>query len=243
MLFRGLMGRLGVISGTLALQGKDAFGKLRKECLETGFGAAQVLYSPNIALIPRHGCDPNYHILPHRINHQANLMALKMLDVDEVIGINSTGSLKNELNPGAIVIPNDFIMIFGGPTAIEAKPVHIAPEINDGVRQKAIDAARSAGIDIVDSGIYWQTQGPRLETRSEIRLMSRFADVVGMTMASEAVIAQELGVPYASVCSVDNFAHGIGRQKLTMESILEHARRNTDAILKILLQYLDSRTT
>jgi 5'-methylthioadenosine phosphorylase len=73
--------------------------------------------------------------------------------------------------------------------------------------------------------------------------MSRFADIVGMTMASEAVIAQELDIPYASICSVDNFAHGIGRQKLTLEGILEHARRNTESIIRIILKYLEGRTT
>jgi purine nucleoside phosphorylase len=66
---------------------------------------------------------------------------------------------------------------------------------------------------------------------------------VGMTMAGEAVIAQELEIPYASICSVDNFAHGIGGQELTLESILEHARRNRETIIQIILKYLEERTT
>ena len=240
------MGKLGIISGTLALQGKGIFGELTEEIVETDFGAALVLHTPRIALIPRHGKDPRRHILPHRINHAANLAALKMLGVDEVIGVNSTGSLKKELKPGAIVIPDDYILLNGVHTVFDSpdsKPVHITPVLHEGVRQKAIAAARLCGIDVVNSGIYWQTIGPRLETRAEITLMSRFADIVGMTMASEAVIAQELDIPYASICSVDNFAHGIGRQKLTLEGILEHARRNTEAIIRIILKYLEGRTT
>jgi 5'-methylthioadenosine phosphorylase len=236
------MGKLGIISGTLALQGKGIFGELTEELVETDFGTALVLHSPQLALIPRHGKDPRRHILPHRINHAANLTALKALGVDEVIGINSTGSLKEALKPGAIVIPDDYILLYGGPTILDSKPVHITPVLHDGIRQKAIDAARLSGIDIVDGGIYWQTKGPRLETRAEIALMSRFADIVGMTMAGEAVIAQELEIPYASICSVDNFAHGIGGQKLTLKSILEHARSNTEAVVRIILKYLEGRT-
>ncbi len=72
-------------------------------------------------------------------------------------------------------------------------------------------------------------------------VMSQMADIVGMTMASEAVIAQELDLPYASICSVDNYAHGIGEKKLTMEIILRHARRNADAIIRIILKYVEGR--
>lgn len=240
------MGRLGIISGTLALQRKDIFGELTEKIEKTDFGEALVLHNPRLVLIPRHGTDPRRHIPPHRINHAANLTALKMLGADEIIGINSTGSLKEGLKPGAIVIPDDYILLDGGPTIFDSpdsKPVHITPVLNEGVRQKAIGAARLCGIDVADGGIYWQTKGPRLETRAEIALMSRFADIVGMTMAGEAVIAQELGIPYASICSVDNFAHGIGGQKLTLEGILAHARRNTEAIISIILKYLEERTT
>jgi 5'-methylthioadenosine phosphorylase len=237
------MGKLGIISGTLALQGKGIFGELVEEIVENDFGKSLVLHSPRLALIPRHGKDPRRHILPHRINHAANLTALKALGVDEIIGINSTGSLKKNLKPGAIVIPDDYILLYGGPTVVASKPVHITPVLHEGGRQKAIEAARLSGIDVVDGGIYWQTKGPRLETRAEIALMSRFADIVGMTMASEAIIAQELKIPYASICSVDNFAHGIGGQKLTLEGIIEHARSNTEAIIRIILKYLEGRTT
>lgn len=239
------MGKLGIISGTLALQGKSIFGELTEEIVETNFGTALVLHTPRIALIPRHGKDPRRHIMPHRINHAANLTALKLLGVAEVIGINSTGSLKKKLKPGAIVIPDDYILLDGGPTIFDSsdsKPVHITPVLNDGVRQKASKAARRSGIDTVDGGVYWQTRGPRFETRAEIRLMSRFADIVGMTMASEAVIAQELDIQYASICSVDNFAHGIGEQKLTLEGILEHARKNRETIIHIISKYLEGRT-
>jgi 5'-methylthioadenosine phosphorylase len=237
------MGKIGVISGTLALQKAGFLGELREEITENAFGTALVLHAPDLVLIPRHGKDPDRHIPPHRINHAANLTAFKTLGVDEVIGICSTGSLREMLKPGAIVIPDDFVLLHGGPTVFDTKPVHITPAIDEKIRQKIIDAARRAHIDCADGGVYWQTQGPRLETRAEIRLMSGFADIVGMTMAGEAVIAQELDIPYASICSVDNFAHGIGGEKLMIDSVLRHARANTERIAGILQKYLEGERT
>jgi 5'-methylthioadenosine phosphorylase len=70
-------------------------------------------------------------------------------------------------------------------------------------------------------------------------MMARFADLVGMTMASEAIIAQELELPYASLCSVDNYAHGLEESELTMNQILRHAQRNTKAIFRILTRYCE----
>ena len=237
------MGLLGIISGTLALQGKEYFTDLEERPVQNEFGEALVLLSRDTAFIPRHGRDPNRHVLPHRINHPANLKALKDLGADEVIGINSTGSLKKRLKPGSLVVPDDFILLYGGPTVFETKPVHITPLLHEGLRRKCIEAARRCGMEVIEGGVYWQTRGPRLETRAEIAAISQMADIVGMTMASEAVIAQELGLPYASICSVDNYAHGIGEVKLTIETILHHASRNTDAIIRIILKYLEGRAS
>ena len=95
-----------------------------------------------------------------------------------------------------------------------------------------LDAARDCRLDCIDGGIYWQTAGPRFETRAEIAMISRFADLVGMTMASEAVIAQELEIPYASLCSVDNFAHGLVKKPLTVEEVLGPREQNAESILR-----------
>ncbi len=226
---------LGVISGTVLLQGKGIFTDLREETVETPFGRAMVFRSVRVAFILRHGKDR--HILPHLINHQANLQALKDLGVEEVLGVNSTGSLKRRLTPGTLVVPDDYLMPTAGPTIFREKPVHITPALHAEVRRRLLEAARDCAIEAVDGGIYWQTTGPRLETRAEIAMMSQFADLVGMTMASEAIIAQELELPYASLCSVDNYAHGLEEKELTMDKILWHARRNAETILQILTRY------
>jgi 5'-methylthioadenosine phosphorylase len=234
---------LGIISGTVLLQGKDLFKDLHEKTIENKFGTAVVFISDTIALIPRHGNDREHYILPHVINHRANMKALKDLNVTEVISVNSTGSLQRHLEPGMLVVPDDFIMPSGGPTVFDGQAVHITPSLSQEIRKKWLDAARDCSIDVIDGGVYWQTRGPRFETNAEIRMMSQFADLVGMTMASEAIIAKEMDLPYASLCSVDNYGHGLVEKDLTMDEILRHARKNTEAILRVVSKYMERMAT
>jgi 5'-methylthioadenosine phosphorylase len=233
------MNVIGIISGTVTLQTKGTFPNLHKTTIETEFGGAEVFCSDNLVFIARHGADPAFHILPHQVNHPANIAALKRLGATEVIGIHSTGALKRRLEPGTLVVPDDYIQIGQPATTVNGKPVHIVPRLSAEIRRKIIAAARSCNTPCVDGGVYWQTAGPRLETRAEIAMFSQFADLVGMTMAGEATIAQELGIRYASLCSVDNFAHGIIEENLTMDEIVAHAGRNADAVGRILSSYIE----
>ena len=230
----------GIISSTV-LQDSEFFKNLEKRTMENEFGKAIVLVSDTVAYIPRHGEDPEHHILPHLVNYRANLKALKDLGVEEVISTNSTGSLKRHLKPGMFVVPDDFIVLSGGPTIFDTKPVHITPILSEEVRQRWIEAAYDCGIDVINGGVYWQTAGPRLETIAEIKMMSMFADLVGMTMGSEAVVARELDLRYASLCSVDNYGHGLVEKPLIMEEILEGGRRHAEAIVRIVTRYIERR--
>ncbi len=89
-------------------------------------------------------------------------------------------------------------------------------------------------------GTYVQTRGPRFETVAEIAALSRFADLVGMTLASEATLARELGMPFAAVCTVDNYANGLADGVLTWDEVLEISRQyGEDEVLEISRQYGD----
>lgn len=79
-----------------------------------------------------------------------------------------------------------------------------------------------------DGGVYWQTSGPRFETAAEIKLIAAHADLVGMTLASECIVAAELGLRYAAVCVVDNLANGIAAEPLSAAEVERH--RATNAI-------------
>lgn len=232
------MERVGVISGAFVMEKSDLIRQGGKRRIRNQYGNALVVENDRIVFILRHGDDPDDYILPHRINHHANLQALQDLGVTCVIGINSTGSLKTNLHPGMIVIPDDFITLAATPSIYHNKAVHITPSLNEAVRQKLITAAHDCNLDVVETGIYWQVAGPRLETRAEIRMMSHFADIVGMTMAHEAVAALELGLPYASACSIDNFGNGLVEKPLGMEEIIAGTRKNADMMMRLLTQYI-----
>jgi len=138
-----------------------------------------------------------------------------------------------------IVIPDDFITLTATPTIHENSAVHITPTLNENARQKIIKAAQNCKISTIEKGTYWQAPGPRLETKAEIRMMSNFADIVGMTMASEAAVALELGLHYASACSIDNFGNGLTENPLSMEEITTGIRKNADLMISLLKSYIE----
>ncbi len=224
--------RLGLIAGTI-LYDTDMFDNAEKREILTPFGPALVLVTPELAYLPRHGVDSRHYILPHRINHPANLWALKSLKVKEVVSLNSTGSLKAELRPGLIMIPDDYICFGSAPTTAAARALHITPELSAGLREKIIRAAQGAGVEVVSGGVYWQSLGPRLETGAEIRMIAQFADVVGMTMGGEAPVASELGLEYGALCSIDNYGNGLVETPLSEDQIREGAKVNRENLLKI----------
>ena len=233
------MGILGVISTKLVMEGSDLLKNSAVKLMENEFGQASVFITDNVALILRHGKDPHNHILPHLINYCANIKALKDAGVSEIVGINSTGSLKKDLRPGMIVIPDDFITLTATPTIYNNNAVHITPSLNESVRQKIIKASQKSNLKVVEKGTYLQMPGQRLETKAEIRMMANFADIVGMTMANEAVIAMELDLPYASACSIDNFGNGLVDEPLSVKEISEGTRKNADLMIKLINSYLN----
>jgi 5'-methylthioadenosine phosphorylase len=189
-----------------------------------------------VAFLPRHGPEG---IPPHRINHRANVYALKKLEVTEVIGVNSVGSLREELPPGRLVIPHDYLSPWGILTFYEHQVVHVTPSLDAALRGLLIRGAQGAGVAFSQEGVYIQTIGPRLETKAEIAMLKNFGHVVGMTMAHEATLCQEAGLAYASICSVDNYCHGIIDTPLTEKEIAHKARENAGAVHKVLLRVME----
>src|SRR5438477_11367608 len=170
-----------------------------------------------VAFLARHGKD--HRIPPHKLNHRANLWALKEIGTSHIIGTSSTGSLKKTIHPGTFLVPDDFVAFWNVPTFFDDRVVHSTPSLDATLRRALVGAAKESGASVKDGGAYVQTTGPRLAPRAEIAFFKKLGDVVGMTMASEATLACELGIPYASLCTVDNFAHDIDDEPLTVEPI------------------------
>ena len=153
-----------------------------------------------------------------------------------MLATSSVGGLKVELKPGTLVVPEDHLCTYPGPTFFDEEVIHIVPALTSDLRRTLVRAARKLKEPIVDQGVYVQTAGPRLETKAEVRWYAYGGDIVGMTMAHEAALAQELGLPYACLCRVDNAAHGLGAQELTMEEIFERAKDTGGRAQRVLLK-------
>lgn len=214
---------LGIIGGTSLLF--STLPPLEKKQVDTPFGNAELL-TGDIALLMRHQQD----LPPHRINFRANMAALAIAGVDRVIAFGSSGSLNHDIKPGSLVIPTDYLSLAGIPSIHDHAVRHVMPELSQELSQelrRLIPAARLGGT-------YVQTSGPRFETVAEIAALSRFADLVGMTLASEATLASELAMPFAAICTVDNYANGLADGVLSWDEVLEISRQYRERTEKIL---------
>lgn len=172
-----------------------------------------------VYLLPRHGDD--LLIPPHAINYRANLKALCQLKVDAVIAMNTVGVVKKNIHPGQVAVPDQLIdytwgrahSIFAGTTTIDH--IDFTEPFAESLRQDLLTAADNAGISIHEGGVYAVCQGPRLETAAEVdRLERDGADFIGMTAMPEAALARELGMEYACLSLIVNYAAGRGENSI-----------------------------
>jgi 5'-methylthioadenosine phosphorylase len=226
------MGRLAVVGGQSIMETGFPAGAERVHTEAPG-GRVAALDAGDFVVLQRHGLDR--YTPPHAIDHAANLRALRELDCDRVLAICSVGGLRPELAVGSLLAPDDFIALHVGSSVFDDERGHRVPGIDPDWRRRMIDAwAAATELPLRDGGVYWQTIGPRLETAAEIRLIAAHADVVGMTLGAECVIAGELGLPYAAVCVVDNLANGVGEQPLSAEDIRAGAAENRKRLVPAL---------
>jgi 5'-methylthioinosine phosphorylase len=174
------------------------------------FGGSTVL------VLPRHG--DAHDLPPHVLNYRANLAALQDLGARSVIALNTVGVISGVREPGQVAVPDQVIdYTWGREHTIHDTPqpgfahIEFTQPFAAGLRAGILEAARRAGVDCFDGGIYAATQGPRLESAAEIdRLERDGADYVGMTGMPEASLAMELGLDYACLSLIVNKAPGRG---------------------------------
>jgi 5'-methylthioadenosine phosphorylase len=171
------------------------------------------------------------------VDHVANMRALVDQGCDRVLAISSVGGLRDALGVGTFLAPDDFIALDTSTSVYDDFRGHTVPALDPEWRRTVIDAwsAHAKGIvRLQDGGVYWQSVGPRFETPAEVRFIAHFADVVGMTMASECIVAGELGLAYACICVVDNLANGVGERPLTVAEYEAGKRANQAALVAAL---------
>ena len=201
----------------------------------------------DVLFLARHGY--GHTIAPHEVNYRANLWALKEAGARDVVSVASVGGIRNDIWPGAILLPHQVIdytwgrssTFFEGPGA-PVNHIDFTEPYSRIMRERVLKAAAAAGERITDGGVYAATQGPRLETAAEInRLQRDGADIVGMTGMPEAALAREISLEYATIAVVANYAAGRGDSQRAVpldkiEAVLEEAMGRVRRIIEKLCE-------
>lgn len=193
-----------------------------------------------VAFLARHGRDHRFQ--PHRVNYRANLWALRSVGVRQILSPCAVGSLREELGPGAIVVPDQVVdRTWGRAHTLyeeEGPVVHVGfadPYCPHG-RQVVIDAARSAGKQVEDGGTLVVINGPRFSSKAESRWHQQAGwDVVGMTAMPEASLARELAMCFTTIALVTDHDAGVhGGEAVTHQEVLAVFARNVEGLKGVL---------
>jgi 5'-methylthioadenosine phosphorylase len=235
--------KIGVISG----QKMPIFMKKPERIrIETPFGDVPVRRSVfqdhELFFINRHGGNAN--IPPHKINNLGNIQAFSSCHVECIISIGTVGSLKKSIQPGDFVIPHDFVDFTKSrrQTFFDDKRVHI--DVTNpycvSLRELLIKSCENIKqVSVHKKGVYLATEGPRLETVSEIKFFSTLADIVGMTAYPEMVLSLEKGMCYSSLCIVCNMAAGL-QERLPVDEIVSVYTEKEPLVSNVLALTLSS---
>jgi len=223
--------RIGIIggSGLYNIEGMHVLDELH---IETPWGKPSDsltlarIGDQEVVFLPRHG---RAHITPpHNINYRANIYAMKLAGVDQIVSISAVGSLREEIVPGHFVIVDQFVdrthgrhsTFFEGPVVAHAS---LADPVCSCLRQHLLTACRSAEITVHDGGNYLCMQGPQFSTRAESELYRSWGmDVIGMTNFPEGKLAREAEICYATVAmSTDYDCWHTEEEDVSVEGLLE----------------------
>lgn len=198
-----------------------------------------------VIFLPRHGS--GHHIQPHRINYRANIAGFRQLGIEKIISLGASGAINREMKPGTIVVPDQIIDMTSGRLSTffdgdEVVHVDFTEPFCPDLRRHILSAAvRHAEVAVLKSGVYLCVNGPRLETAAEIRTFSRWgADLVGMTLMPEAVLAREAGICFAGMSVITNYAAGIFAGKLTATEVVKTMEASAGQLRSLLESVLAS---
>ncbi len=239
------MTTIGIIGGSGLYEMKE-LEKIEHVSVSTPFGdpSDQILKGElkgtTLMFLPRHG--RGHRVAPHRINYRANLFALKSLGAEQIISVSAVGSLKENLHPGELVLIDQFIdrtrsrpsSFFEDQNLVAH--VEFADPIDRGLQEALFAAAGDVRAKVHKGGTYVCIEGPQFSTRAESRLFRSWgADVVGMTNVTEARLAREAELPYATLAMVTDYdCWHESEQDVTIESVIQCLRQNVETARRII---------
>jgi 5'-methylthioadenosine phosphorylase len=237
----------GIIGGSGFYQ-PDLLTNVREISVETPYGEIKPLIGRleklEVAFLPRHGKD--HSILPHQINYRANIWGLHSLGINRIVATTAVGSLKPELAPGSMVINDQFIdftkqrpLTFFDQGEVHKAHIDITEPYCPAIRAFLSKAAAKINLPIQTGSCYVCTEGPRYETAAEVRMYRMLGGtVVGMTGIPEAVLARELGMCYANLSTVTNWAAGISLSPLSHAEVVQIMALNQNKLRELITNYL-----
>jgi 5'-methylthioadenosine phosphorylase len=242
------MMRVGIIGGS-GLENPEILKSPHKLDIKTRYGnpssplMAGKIEETDVILLSRHGFD--HRITPSNVNNRANIMAFKEAGCTHIITTTACGSLREEIKRGDLVIPDQFID-FTRRRAItfhdEFEPgnlghVPMADPFDTGLRELLVMTARQLKLPVHDKGIVITIEGPRFSTRAESNLFRMWgADIINMSTAPEVILANEAGIPYATVAiSTDYDSWKTGEKPVTWEEVLKVFEQNVHNVINLLI--------
>jgi len=240
---------IGIIGGS-GLYEMEELREPTEIQIETPFGApSDVLVGGKVGgrqvyFLPRHG--RGHRILPHELNHRANIYALRSLNVRWIISVGAVGSLQEKYAPRDVLLPSQFYDRTSGRAAQtffgEGIAAHIAfaEPISTKLRNLLAESARSLGVTVHNGGTYVNMDGPAFSTRAESELNRRNGfDVIGMTNLPEAKLAREAEIAFAAMAMITDYdCWKVEEEAVSAQTVLGHLLANAETAKKVLLDVI-----
>lgn len=194
-----------------------------------------------IAFLARHGSD--HSVPPHLVNYRANIMALEMLGVKNIIATAAVGSLNLDIKPGEYLLADQFLdftksrqntFFVGGKEGVVHcdMTVPYCPDVRAAIEK----AGQEMGLTIHNGGVYVCTEGPRFETAAEINMFKQLnGTVIGMTSVPEVCLAREKGICYGNISIITNYAAGISPNILTHSEVVEMMKKSINEVRGLIM--------
>jgi 5'-methylthioadenosine phosphorylase len=240
------VGALGVIGGSGLYQMAGLEGR-REERVSTPFGEPSDAYiqgrlaGRDLVFLARHG--RGHRLLPTEINYRANIYGFKALDVERLVSVSAVGSMREELRPLDVVLPDQFIdatrqrisTFFGGGIVAH---VSFADPVCADLSSSLAEAAGGSGVRLHRGGTYLCIEGPQFSTRAESHLFRSFhVDVIGMTNVQEAKLAREAEICYATLAMVTDYdCWREGEEAVSVQEVVARLNQNARTAQAILAQ-------
>jgi len=241
---------IGIIGGS-GLYEIEGFENKEKIDIETPYGSPSAslirgeMAGKEVVFLPRHGS--GHTLLPTHINYRANIYALASLGVKNIISISAVGSMKETLHPGDIVIVDQFIDLTKHRVSTFFEPglaghVSLAEPTCKKLCEMIFEMSKEGVGTIHKNGTYICMEGPQFSTRAESKVYRSWGvDVIGMTNVTEAKLAREAGICFATVAMVTDYdCWHEDDNDVSVESVLETLRKNSDKAKKLIQKIIPS---